>query len=76
MFMISNSAINMARCALSSFLLIDDGNLTVGSHPLTKIFVKGMIASGLLGLSVHVLGIILSVLCMLVLLHDNIGIMC
>ena len=31
-------------------LLIDDGSISVGSHPPTETFVKDMIASGLLGL--------------------------
>ena len=34
------SAINTARCALSSFLLLGDGHDTVGSHPLVSKFVN------------------------------------
>lgn len=37
----SYSAVNTARCALSSFLFLDNGN-TIGTHPLVSRFVKGV----------------------------------
>lgn len=37
----SYSAVNTARCALSSFLILDSGH-TIGTHPLISRFVKGV----------------------------------